>query len=86
MQNEMHFVSVDNITIVSADEILFHISIERHRHLTDPAVVKRSMNALMAKYPTVREWEGYAVNGTLYIKVTGDFDHDVAHAFIARYR
>lgn len=86
MRNEMHFVTVDNIEIVNPREVLFTINNERHAHLVDPNVVERSMNQFMVMYPRVELWYAYAVDGMLYIKVTGDFDHEVAMDWIEKVR
>lgn len=85
MRNEMHYVTVDNLEIVSDREVLFTISIVRHIHLTDPSVVERSMNQLMTAYPKVEMWHAHASNGILYIKVTGDFDRGVADEFVKHF-
>jgi len=82
----MHFVTVDDIQILTTRRVAFTISIERHRHLTDPGVVERSMNAFMTAYTRVEKWEASASGGTLYIVVTGDFDMDVAHEWIRKVR
>jgi len=68
-------VTVDSIQVLGPNRVVFVISIERHRHLTDPAVVQHAMEQYAAHYDKVQTWTAEAKDGWLYIHVIGVLNH-----------